>query len=504
MVVTDDELFPAEAEIVHNTPFDAGSMCYRNAALWEYTETAMGVTLYEDETSRLYVYPVDQLPIAADPNDFHSNPLHAAPAIGVAAQSRLLHFFTAPACAAYDEWQPPIAYGLQMRPGVFYDTGAFENESTMFRPGRIALDGTPDARRRGRIVFHDMPSELKKLPARLQLTTAFNGRNNFDVAQAYVDAMHLGDNKLRGRSAFVRAYAGDDGLLLGKAETTFGDLGSAPMLIATGALPIGSVGIVNESTNALESVPQLRYTRHWNNDSLETTFALEENKDLGDVDFNGEEEHWWPTFVGRVRLQSETDEFNSFQVAGLLRPIGFNDFNFEDHAVLAWGLSAVGRLCNEERTDAVYFGVTGGEGIGGYIYGDIKAAEVTSPTSISALSNFGAYVAYQRVWARRGVTENLSSNVAYGCVASDTLAPTDNRRLHQAWCNLLWNASDNTGFGLEYQYASREVGSGNRGDDHRIMFVAIFSTDSDREENAEQTYRHTQETDIRPIQWRRL
>ena len=47
----------------------------------------------------------------------------------------------------------------------------------------------------------------------------------------------------------------------------------------------------------------------------------------------------------------------------------------------------------------------------------------------------------------------------------------DNDMLHQAWINLLWNVTDVTAFGFEYQFGSREVGDGRDGDDHRIMAV---------------------------------
>jgi hypothetical protein len=163
-------------------------------------------------------------------------------------------------------------------------------------------------------------------------------------------------------------------------------------------------------------------------------------------------------------------------------------------------------VCNEAKTDALYLGVTGGQGIGGYIYGDIRAAIVPTPVSIRVLDDFGAYIAYQHVWARdeSDVTRNLSSNIAYGFVATDTWVVSDNRQLHQAWCNLLWNASDNAAFGLEYQYGRRAVGDDTDGDNHRIMFVAQFSTKSERRLSSEQDDLRSQQSDKPSIQSRRL
>nr|AXL06668.1 porin [uncultured bacterium] len=491
--------FPAEAA---DESYYAPGLFFQNTTLTPAYETALGVFLYRDETGRYYNAGTDQLPPAADPNDFHANPLHAPPALSMAAQSRLLHFLVAPTGAAYDSSAPRLSYGLQIRPGVFYDTGAFEDESIRFRPGRIALDGTDDAHRRGRIYFNELENSLQSLPARLQFNASF-AFFGIDAAQAYVDAIHSTDNSLRGRSAFIRSYAGDTGVLLGKAESAFGDLSSAPMLITTGGLPIGAVGVIDESTNNFTSVPQLRFTRHWNDDRLETTFTIEEQQLLDDVDYAGEVPHFWPTFVGRIRLQG-ADDFNSLQLAALIRPIGFNDDAFEDHAVTGWGLSAIARFCNAARTDAVYFGVVGGRGIGGYIFGDIQAAIVPTPTTIETLENFGAYVAYQRVWGFSDAIQNLSSNFACGYVSADPVRPADNRELFQAWCNLLWNATDSSAFGVEYQYGRREVGDERDGDNHRIAFVAQFSTPSSRELNEQVRLTRAESGGPRPLDQRRL
>jgi hypothetical protein len=483
------------------------TVMYLGVELQEVIETPMGVRLYADPDGLFYSSSADQLPPAADANDFHNNPLHAPPGLSMASQSRLLHFLTTPWGAPYDANAPRQSFGLQARPGLFYDTGAFEGGSTAFRPGTIALDNTDAARTRGRTYFNEFPDTLESLPARMQYNIAFDDTYGVDHAQAYVDAVHLNDNSLRGRSFFLRGYVGDDGILIGKAETTFGDIGSAPMLIATGALPIGSVGIIDEGENASTSVPQIRFTQHWYNDRLESTVAIEENSSIADIDYGGQVEHIWPSFVGRIRLKGD-DDFNSCQLAGMARPIGINDPTFIDHSVTAWGISLIGRFCNQARTDALYFGVVGGEGIGGYIYGDIRAAIVPTPTTITKLDNFGTYVAYQHVWSPQdttmAATRNLSSNVAYGYVSSETFAPTDNRHLHQAWCNLLWNATDTAAFGIECQYGEREIADGNQGDNFRIMFVAQISAPTSKALNAQQSLSRREETSQKQLQTRRL
>jgi hypothetical protein len=174
---------------------------------------------------------------------------------------------------------------------------------------------------------------------------------------------------------------------------------------------------------------------------------------------------------------------NSYQLAVLERPIVLDDPNFQDHTEFGWGVSAIARWYNAAQTNAILAGVATGEGIGGLIYGGSFAAIAPTPTSIQLLQTTGAYVGFQHVWWRGSGNRNLSSNVAYGVVQSDAPRADDNHLLHQAWGNLLWNVSENTAFGFEYQFGSREVGDGREGDDHRIMAVLQLRPKSEKPAN---------------------
>jgi hypothetical protein len=486
---------------------------FRGTALWPMfpalsTPAARPVVgaLFADDMGRLYRLPEDQLPPAADPNDFQANPVYAPPNLGVGMQPLILTALVQPAIGTYDSKLPTMGYGLQVRPGVYYDTGAFEGTQTVFRPGRIALDRSPEARERGRIFFHNLPDTLQAIPARLQAAADFSEILGIDHAQLYVDGIHSEDNDLSGRSAFARTYFGDTGALLGKAETVFGDLGSAPMLVAHGGLPIGSVGIVDESTNGFDSVAQFRLTRHWVNDRLESTVSVEEQNELGDIESAATDAdmHAWPSFAARLRW-SGTNEFDSYQVSALARPIGLIDANFDEHARTGWGLAGIARFCDSAKANAMYIGFVGGEGIGGYVYGDALGAVIDGNGLIDLLSVFGAYVGYQRVWTQTDASHNLSSNIAYGFVAGDDSGPMDsNRKLHQTWCNLLWNATGGAAFGIEYQYALREIVAGNSGDNHRFMFVAEFSTYGNKETYLERTANESRRISRPTLRMRRL
>jgi hypothetical protein len=488
-----------DQEIVYESlpqcqPRTRAATIYKGVALYPYGAVAAysldsddrsagdAGSFYVDDTGRGYRGPDDRLPPAADPNDFQSNALIAPPSLGYGEQPRLALLFFKPDYAETDPEFPTIAYGLQLRPGVFYDTGAFEDESSVFFPGAIALDGSDDALQRGEVNFNEFPEMLQALPFRTQGDVQFREMGFLEQTQIYVDAMHQADNSYRARSVFGHSAIGNADVLVGRAETAFGDLGSAPSLIANGAVPIGAVAVAQSPGNTFNGLAQVRCAYHWNRE-VETLFSLEDQDpdlftDVADVPADGVLRHL-PAFVGRVRY-SGPNNFDSYQLATLIRPIAVRDASFVSHEATGWGVNATARFCSQDKTDALYAGVATGEGIGGYVFGNFVAAVVEPTLDVRTLSNFGTYIAYQHLWFLDSDGNNLSSNVAYGYALSDVAAGTDNRVLHQAWCNLLWNVTDNGAMGLEYQFGQRRIGDGTDGDNHRILFVCEFSVNSDK------------------------
>jgi hypothetical protein len=191
----------------------------------------------------------------------------------------------------------------------------------------------------------------------------------------------------------------------------------------------------------------------------------------------------WPTFVARLRYQGE-NEWDTYQVAGLFRRIGYeNDDTSKEYFDSSWGVSASARFKFNEQRDAFFIGGVCGDGIGSYIYGSPTSVRIpTSPmpnVGITALRNYGAYAAINHIWTAPEAVRTLSSNFGYGYLAGQTSGKTadaENRRLHQAWANLLLDATANSAYGFEYQYGNRLVGSGKQGEDHRIMFVVQIGT----------------------------
>lgn len=425
----------------------------------------------------------DLLPPASDPNDFQTDSLHNTKSLGTAHDPIVLRLFRGSDVTS--ETDPKVRYGLQARPGIFYDTGYVSGET--FNPANIALDGEDEAHLRGQINFKDLSSSLENVPIRFQQDVQLTRFFGIDNGQAYFDLINSNGNDFQFRNAFIRVASSDE-LLVGKAESVFGDLGSSPKTLATGALPVGAVGVV-KSTGAFQGIGQLRYTVNWNT-RTESSISIEDQSALNDDVINegtGVTVLRRPAFAGRIRYHG-TNGFDSYQLAALFRPFAIDDPAFQDHTADGWGLSGIARRCNSADNLAVYAGVVGGQGIGNYIYGGTRAAYIPNETEIVALTNYGCYVAAQCVWLGTFSDNRLSSNVAYGCSAGKTARDEDNRSLHQAWCNLLWNATGSSAYGLEYQYGYREIGDGNSGDDHRFMFVAQVGTGAKNKDDARSRY----------------
>lgn len=443
-----------------------------------------------DATGRSFAFAPDLLPPASDPNDIQFYPLTRSSSLSTAVEP--VFFSTRARGVAADETTPLFQFGIQARPGIYYDTGAFEDgaSQTVLNPAQIALDGSPAAHRRGQISFSkfdDFGEVGDLVPLRLQAGTQLLDMLGLGQGQAYIDAPLFGGEELQIRTLVFRLERQEQGWLAGKAETLFGDLGSSPVLLETGALPIGVVSATSEldedttTGDVFDGVSQLRYHRYLT-DSIDASLSIEDQETIlerkREVVGLGNDDtllHRWPTFVARTRING-ANGFDSCQVAGLVRRIGYDGPDYQDHFATAWGLSTIARMCDETADNAVSFGATGGRGIGGYLYGGTPSAVVLEDDRIESLWNFGAYAAYQHVWYRTDKKESISSNLAYGYIHGQAPTAADNHEIHQAWCNLLWNFSDSSAAGFEYQYGRREVESGVQGDNHRVMLVLAVST----------------------------
>ncbi|WP_425399489.1 hypothetical protein [Aeoliella sp.] len=423
---------------------------------------------------------LDLLPTPNDPSDMQSSDL---------LRTKTIRTYTP--VATYGATAVPVAggtvgqLGIQGTLGFFYDTG-YAGGTNVFSPANIAIDGTSAAHNRGQFKFVD--ANLTGLPVRVQLGTQSretavglvatyaeiyngDGTNGFDVRRGYV---RLVDPTVTHSVA------------LGKFDPLLGDPASLPIFLIPESRPIGAVG--NVDVNKWKSIPQVRYSFLMDelacaDDRLEWSLSMEDQSILSDVPSpaGGATLQRYPAFATRLRYQPSTQGFASFQVGAVARPIGVEDAAFVEYFEPGWGIATMGRFeLPTQAVDAVYFGVCGGKGTGGYIWNGTNAANFASGT-LNTLSNFGAFTAYQRFWGDPQLNNNLLSNFIIGYVQGDAPAATDTQTLHQMAANLIWNFSATSAVAVEYQYGRREVGSGATGDDHRIMFGLQFTPSKTRE-----------------------
>ncbi|MBC7819702.1 MAG: hypothetical protein IAG10_22700 [Planctomycetaceae bacterium] len=365
---------------------------------------------------------------------------------------------------------------------AYFDSGFVNNssDSNLIDTATIAIDGTDEARKRGQFFMStnlssDAPITLLLDSQILDLGPA-QGQflveaNNFRSAET-----------LQTQQLFVRAWNKQrTSLVLGQADTVFGDAATSPRLLQLNDLPVGFVTRKDRSNTV-----QIRID-HDLSDAWQIAASIE-NPQLDDVLYSDtpadprERLKRWPDFVVRARYIGENG-WDSLQVAGLCRSLGFQQ-DAGEHFRTGWGISVLGRIANGDQSLRAFAGVSGGRGVGDYINGISLAATAPDNMQLILADAMGAYAGLERVWlwdADDQSVAQLSSNVGYGYAAVDDnggflSSGSLNRKLQMAWGNLVWRVSQNVAFGFEYQYGRREVDNGQSGENHRALFVATLAT----------------------------
>ena len=205
----------------------------------------LGPRMYVDFSGRMATHPDDRLPPAADPNDMQLNPINGAPNLGIGLQPLWPLWFTRPDIPGNYATTQSNAYEAQVRPGVFYDTGAFSNGgTTTFSVPTIALDGTAAAHHRGEVHFFSPTAASTGnavVASRFQYDSQTASLLSFGPGQAYVDAFVVNNDHVVARSLFARTLSANEqhDFLVGVAETIFGNLSIMPLQLSTGGLPVG-------------------------------------------------------------------------------------------------------------------------------------------------------------------------------------------------------------------------------------------------------------------------
>ena len=342
---------------------------------------------------------------------------------------------------------------------VMYDTGYQES----FSPSTIALRGTSDARKSGRV---NLSKSLANLTSDVQVPSDNVG------AQGYLD-LDFYEEGVRVRQAFGRV----GNLLAGEYWSTFGDWAALPRSIIKDKAPAGAI---YRPSQAL-----LQYAWTWESGwSIGGAIEQPTTSDFSLIQSTDVRLQRWPDLVVRLQRQ-HPDEWGGSQLAVLVRSMGVEDEHHVEHFATGWGVSGTTRF-RTWGNDNLRLGAVGGEGIGSYIFGlnAYQCAAAPEAGHLRTLPNYGAFIGYQNYW-----TSTIWSNYVYGYALVDPLPgmpATATRQTQNAWVDLIWNVKTGVAFGLEYGYGTREARDHSYGDNHQVQVSLQIGTPAVPQPKAEE------------------
>jgi hypothetical protein len=338
--------------------------------------------------------------------------------------------------------------GVNAQLDVTYDTGV--PGSASLAPATLALDGSPEARSSGIFDMAELGAGMK---------TDAQIPNEPLWPQAFAD-FRVTREGIEDRQVFARV----NNLLAGKYWSVFSDYGALPYSIVDNSAPAGFISALNQ----VQLMYVVQLGSYW---SITPAIARPNIDDFRRVSGSDVRLRRWPDFVTRLRYRSS--EYESAQVAVLVRQMGYEDNVGAEHFEAGWGVSGAVRF----RTwgfQNVRLGAVVGEGLGDYLFGLAGDSLAAAPTNgaLEAVGAVGAYAGYQMVW-----TPCLVSTLAYGIADVDDIDLLDGiRNTQNGWINLIWAPNDKVAVGFEYQYGFRERQDGRRGDNHHIQLSIGVTT----------------------------
>ena len=382
---------------------------------------------------------------------------------------------------------PILTYNTQGEPGATISFGGdgttFARYDTGHIPGGdfdsrvITLDGTPDARRRGQFKLDRFSGNIR---------TSIQNLTNDTIPQvelyaegSYFTSLVSEDNdefflrNLYMRTAPVNVGSGFH-VEAGSLDTLISDYGAVPTTVE-GVVPIGSItrGTPTDNEFAIEQL-QIRLGYRFDNGIVASVAVQQPTDDDFMVPATDIVLDRAPDVLARLRYKGD-NAWPSYRVAGIIRTFAVEDVGNVEHVSNGWGLTGVARFKNTSNTTAVFIGGTSGSGIGSRLFG-VDAAAFREGGDIQTFSATGAYIGLAQQWLPESLDQcSLWSNFCYGIARTDlanSLSLNDkNRKVRNAWANLIWQVNANTAIALEYDYGSRETNAGIRGDNHRVQMV---------------------------------
>ena len=299
-------------------------------------------------------------------------------------------------------------------------------------------------------------SRMHVRQTRLNFDTRF--KTDFGIAKAFVEGDFFSDgNQFRLR----HAYGELNQFLGGQTWTTFANIDAAPATLDFE----GSVSSITPRR------AQVRWTIPVYNDDVTLALALEDSTTAIELppgtQITGDTRTISPDFVARLR---RTRDGGNFQIAGIVRRIGFQPTGEPVVTGNAWGLnfSQVAELSPDNK---VYWQINYGDGIASLL-GGLPDITPTGPDSAALLGYFGWMVGTTHEW-----NDKLSSNFTFAESHFRNTAgqpSSDINNLTYLAANMIWTPLDSVELGIEYLYGKREDISGASGLANRIQFAIFY------------------------------
>ncbi len=281
--------------------------------------------------------------------------------------------------------------------------------------------------------------------------------------QAYLEfdfsANTGGDERLtNATSANIRqAFLRWNNLLAGQAWTTFFNVGALPENLDFVGPAEGTI-FVRQA--------QLRYT------SGPWQFAIE-NPETTVTPFGGGTRIVTDTAnVPDVVLRyNHSADWGQFSIAALGRQLGIDAPSGRDRE-FAFALSLSGRF-DIGRNDLRWM-LSGGPGIGRYLgLNTSNEAVLDAAGNLNAIDAYGGFVSYRHHWNDQW-RSNLTLSAFRADNDTDLTGMNVTKSAESAHVNLIYQATPQLRFGLEYIHARREIESGASGNMNRLQFSTVL------------------------------
>ncbi|HET6438713.1 MAG TPA: DcaP family trimeric outer membrane transporter [Anaeromyxobacter sp.] len=327
------------------------------------------------------------------------------------------------------------------------------------------LNGTPDAKEKGRLYFTARTSRLgvtTTTPTRFgaldtKLEGDFNGPNGFQ-GQTYTNSVLF---RLR------HAYATMAGFLVGQTWSLFLDFPSAP----------DTVDFNGPGTLALVRQPQVRYTFQPAPDmSVAVGVENPHNGGVGHL----------PDFTAKFGYTPKWASLGLGFVTNQYRYSKLGDGTPNNRTAQGYGVSLSGST-KLPWNDTVLGLLVFGNGVGRYMFNAIANFDGPDSSGNLKLWQSTAYhLGYTHVWNGEFRSNVIWSQTFFSRNGIDpsTFAPADdagsgtfvpNKRIDQLFLNTFWDIAKNTELGVEYELGRRHTQLHQTGKEDRITVSATYN-----------------------------